>query len=586
MLSLINNSASSQTSQNELENLLIEKRNLVNIFKLVVKDLIDSSSIKLNKNKSIESSTSFELFFDVFENVLNHGFRGKRGYFRSKDFNSLLDIVEAKFDSVNKNLKSIKDISEIKTSLGRVRAWLRILLMQKQLAETFSLLIQEKQLLGEMYDQEAIMLSDEASMIVGLLIGLNGLDFSIDLKSILDIIDLPLHLINYSNYLRERIPSEFDDTTSQQESENKICEIYNQKSFVEELNKKQEVQLDYLNKKLADLEQLCSDLRDELVVYKSDNTDLKARLDKTETEKQEIENEYKQKYETLVNDHNLERETYLNSKAGLDSMYIELQKKILDEQKQRTSLENELTVQQAMKNELETALKLMDHSLTDKQDVINRLRDQLEQVKSINLELNEKSANLEQESNKTKLKLNELNSENETLKQDLNRIKTQFSEITSVLNSQSEDSVIYKQKCERLEADMAIEKNWRVELQAEVNTKNDLIKILNAKLNRSDEVLREVEHLRIENLGLKEVNSDLEKTLEEMGSKLGTSHLKIEDFKEVSKQVNEFQWEQDEKVTNCKLCVKEFSVSRRKHHCRRCGGIFCNECSVSCFFKL
>ena len=40
-----------------------------------------------------------------------------------------------------------------------------------------------------------------------------------------------------------------------------------------------------------------------------------------------------------------------------------------------------------MKNELETALKLMDHSLIDKQETINRLRDQLDQVKSLNLQI-------------------------------------------------------------------------------------------------------------------------------------------------------------------------------------------------------
>ena len=50
-----------------------------------------------------------------------------------------------------------------------------------------------------------------------------------------------------------------------------------------------------------------------------------------------------------------------------------------------------------------------------------------------------------------------------------------------------------------------------------------------------------------------------------MGSKLGTSHLKIDTFQEVSKHVNEFQWEQDDAVQVCKLCVKDFSVARRKH---------------------
>lgn len=57
------------------------------------------------------------------------------------------------------------------------------------------------------------------------------------------------------------------------------------------------------------------------------------------------------------------------------------------------------------------------------------------------------------------------------------------------------------------------------------------------------------------------------------------THLNMEDFKEVTRQIHEFQWEQDEHVSVCKPCGKEFNVARRKHHCRRCGRIFCNECS-------
>lgn len=82
-----------------------------------------------------------------------------------------------------------------------------------------------------------------------------------------------------------------------------------------------------------------------------------------------------------------------------------------------------------------------------------------------------------------------------------------------------------------------------------------------------------------ENKNLVKKIHELELTLEEMGSKLGMSHLKIQDFKDVNKQIHGFQWESDEKVTMCKICTKEFNVARRKHHCRRCGGIFCNECS-------
>lgn len=38
-------------------------------------------------------------------------------------------------------------------------------------------------------------------------------------------------------------------------------------------------------------------------------------------------------------------------------------------------------------------------------------------------------------------------------------------------------------------------------------------------------------------------------------------------------------WMSDEKTKACLLCHQKFSVVRRKHHCRNCGRIFCNECS-------
>ena len=246
-------------------------------------------------------------------------------------------------------------------------------------------------------------------------------------------------------------------------------------------------------------------------------------------------------------------------------MYIELQKKILEETKLRTSLENELNLQQTMKNELEIALKLMDHSLTDKQDIINRLRDQLDQVKSLNLELNQKSISLSQESTQDKEKLGKVSKENEELNINLNETKTMMLQRVEAFKRQSEELANYRIKCEQLESNLTIEKNWRLELQNELTKKNDLIRGLNEKLAHLNEMKKEFEQLKVENSNLKEVRQELEKTLEEMGSKLGTSHLKIDDFKEVSKHVNEFQWEQDDAVTVCKLCVKDFSVARRKH---------------------
>jgi hypothetical protein len=153
-------------------------------------------------------------------------------------------------------LKSIKDMTGIKTSFGRLRAWVRILVMQKDLAENFTKLVEEKDSLFEIYETEAIMLSEEANVVAGLLIGLNGLDFSIDLKSMHEGLDLPTRPVNYSRYLRERIP-EIDDVEEkrikeeEEENNQKLYEIQNQKNYLEEINKKLQSQAEYSKERVS-----------------------------------------------------------------------------------------------------------------------------------------------------------------------------------------------------------------------------------------------------------------------------------------------------------------------------------------------
>lgn len=38
-------------------------------------------------------------------------------------------------------------------------------------------------------------------------------------------------------------------------------------------------------------------------------------------------------------------------------------------------------------------------------------------------------------------------------------------------------------------------------------------------------------------------------------------------------------WMPDDWVTTCKACTQAFNIIRRRHHCRRCGLIFCHQCS-------
>jgi len=39
------------------------------------------------------------------------------------------------------------------------------------------------------------------------------------------------------------------------------------------------------------------------------------------------------------------------------------------------------------------------------------------------------------------------------------------------------------------------------------------------------------------------------------------------------------RWVVDEEVLSCPSCNLQFNSMRRRHHCRNCGKIFCNDCS-------
>ena len=46
-----------------------------------------------------------------------------------------------------------------------------------------------------------------------------------------------------------------------------------------------------------------------------------------------------------------------------------------------------------------------------------------------------------------------------------------------------------------------------------------------------------------------------------------------------SRMAAQRNWLPDDASKGCVGCSKAFSFSRRKHHCRACGRLFCNGCS-------
>ena len=78
--------------------------------------------------------------------------------------------------------------------------------------------------------------------------------------------------------------------------------------------------------------------------------------------------------------------------------------------------------------------------------------------------------------------------------------------------------------------------------------------------------------LEEENKQLSEMVADVQNALKDMAQE--NQALQIE----IATQ-NGRKWKNDTEVTECTNCLIEFSLRVRKHHCRGCGDIFCNDCS-------
>ncbi|KAG0412719.1 hypothetical protein HPB47_010110 [Ixodes persulcatus] len=68
-----------------------------------------------------------------------------------------------------------------------------------------------------------------------------------------------------------------------------------------------------------------------------------------------------------------------------------------------------------------------------------------------------------------------------------------------------------------------------------------------------------------------ELEAKLENTLDERRASVG----QMDNAKYQGRK-----WADDSQVAHCTGCQKQFTVTIRKHHCRNCGNIFCNECSA------
>ncbi|XP_029107242.1 RUN and FYVE domain-containing protein 2 isoform X2 [Scleropages formosus] len=568
----------------------MERANLLNMAKLSIKGLIESA---LSFGRTLDSDyPPLQQFFVVMEHCLKHGLKVKKSFLGyNKSLWGPLEMVEKLCPEAGEIVASVRDLPGLKTPLGRARAWLRLALMQKKLADYLRCLITRKDLLSDFYESGAVMLEEEGAVIVGLLVGLNVIDANLCVKG--EDLDTQVGVIDFSMYLKNDI----DDYRSE-ERNGQIAAILDQKNYVEELNRQLNSTVHSLQGRVDSLEKSNTKLIEELAIAKNNIIKLQEENHQLRNENAIILMKAQQHLEMSQADVGVELDTYKQSRQGLDEMYNEARRQLREECQLRQDVENELVVQVSMKQEMELAMKLLEKDIHEKQDTLIGLRHQLDEVKAINVEMYQKMqrsddsmkqkndiiARLEEKTNQITATMKQLEQRLQEAERDqwsaedeVRKFKQDFANKADSLQrqiSQREKQLV------QLETDLKIEKEWRQTLQNDLERERETITQLSTEAQQINGLKKEFHQLQDENRALKGICAEQEQALQELGYKLSESKLKIEDIKEANKALQGGQvWLKDRDATHCKLCEKEFSISRRKHHCRNCGEIFCNACS-------
>jgi len=391
----------------ERDPVLIERSNLVNISKLVVKEVIESS---LKFGRQLDSDhIPLQHFFIVLEHVLRHGLRPKKGLLGpKKELWDLLQKVE-KLDAEAADITaSVRDLPTVRTAIGRARAWLRLALMQKKLSDYFRLLVAQHDMLAEFYEPPSLLRSDEANLINALLVSLNVVDCNLCVKE--EELDSQQGVIDFSLYLRSKREMG-DDTSSlrsdqESEADSNMSTVLDQKNYIEELNR-------HLNATVTSLQAKVEGLTTTNALMKEDLSISRKSVDKIQAENRRLKNELEkfrkiekksESWQDLQQHQNQAGQedkrtsvVQMSYESGIKELSQEFRVRLQEELIQREEVEKQLEKQNALKKQMEVSIQQLEEDVTEKQTTIGSLKSQLEDIKCINLEMYTKLAECEYE---------------------------------------------------------------------------------------------------------------------------------------------------------------------------------------------
>ncbi|VDP44378.1 unnamed protein product [Heligmosomoides polygyrus] len=423
------------------------------------------------------------------------------------------------------------------TPISRLRAFLRLAMMQKKLFDFYTVisnspLLKRVSLLEfvfafywnryvfrNFYEDWALLRQEQFVQLCGALLGLSVIDCNLVLEHD-HLQEQPLS-VDLSMYIRiPTVPTEGDDMSMTNGTAESIKEkkmLLDQNNYLEERNRQLQCNIDNLKKRLSILE---SENDNKAVTMEREMVSFK-NVDNVENSKPSgsKEKEWEDERERLLGQI-VERE---------DSLRI-VQQQLMDTKKINTDLYDKL--------------KLADDKWRKLEKDLLRIREQYAQECEF---LKKTISSLEMSNAVLQESVQKRNENDEAIRAELEKKYGQHTELVGTLQ----------------------------EKQRELAEAESELVVLRRKVDSLEKELKEMPFLKEEMRELAEKYAcaseradESERALEELGGHLSESKLRMLELAEELLPLSDAHWAKDSEVTQCTACTEKFSISKRKHHCR------------------
>jgi chromosome segregation ATPase len=430
--------------------------------------------------------------------------------------------------------------------------------------ESHDLLTLIKQSSIDCYDPEnSILLCDDSfDELYGLLMSLSAIDVEFCLKN--DSTDLRARDSYICWFLSPSylaIDLEVDAGNVEISSPEKDQALVNQKSYLEQENV-------LLHNKVSAKNSRIDELEKQLATANTMNIAIEASLEK---------------FKIDVEDHQGAKDL---AREEIDSV----KDLLTNETELKVRLETELNEKTSQVNDLVMALKILERDVSDKRETVQDLNSKNSDLKAVKDELYENYQSEKTSASQLMVSNDELRSGLTRLRKTLENVENDHEKLEASFDLKTKQAASLKGQVEQLgkardavSSDLEVERDWRQKLQSELNKHKDLSKQIVERSSKIEELKAKLGVQKEEKQEAFTRITELEQSLSELGQKFEDQVVTAEEVRDyVANSVGKGgTWVSDELVSFCKGCDSKFTIARRRHHCRRCGDIFCAKCSSS-----